>query len=142
MEAACRIQAHCSHPLPAGRTALQSPGTWARCVVPRTHPCGTNIITKTHCPKVVAQNLKEVKQGQGEGLSSGGPSGHSHCVPAPAQPGTGPYAGPLPSGFTLPCSRKAFHSVGSGPTWDRLPSGQKARGVRGREPGLAVQYVL
>lgn len=71
----------------------------------------------------VTQNPKEVKQGLPERLRIlEGP--REHCCLAQHHWEPWQFPGqPALEGFALPDSRKAFHSVGSGPAWNRLPCG-------------------
>lgn len=134
--AAYRISAHSIHP----KSFLTDPrnvGKVHRYPIPTLVPTSGFL---AHCQRQtiqrnVTQNPKEVKQGLPERLRIlGGP--REHCCLAQHHWEPGQFTGhPALEGFALADSRKAFHSVGSGPAWNRLPCGQKARTPPGKRSG-------
>ena len=134
--AASRISAHSIHP----RSFLADPrnvGQVHGYPIPPLFPTSGFL---AHCQRQtiqrnVTQNPKEVKQGLPKRPRIlGGPSEHC-CL---AQNGWEPWqftGHPALEGFALPDGRKASHSVGSWPAWNRLLSGQKARSPPGKRSG-------
>lgn len=107
--------------------------------VSHTYPCPnfwiSSSLPKANHPKKCDPKPKGGKTRTSERLRIlGGP--REHCCLAQHHWEPGQFTGhPALEGFALADSRKAFHSVGSGLAWNRLPRGQKARTPPGKRSG-------
>lgn len=109
----------------------------ARCIGTPCPPWISRSMSRQTIQRWVTQDPKEVKQeGIPEGLSILAQEVQVSTVGVCQTPtltgNQGDTLDTLPLRGLPDLYRKPFHSVGSGPAWNRLPSGQKARNFSGK----------